>query len=171
MSQSNLSIFPLTLQVNLTFILIADMSIQDRKKEHVELTVYKDVLYQKSNGFEKYRFNHSALPEVNYDEVSLSGEFLGRTFSFPLFIASMRGGYAKGGAVNAQIAKFCEAQNLPFGVGSQRIMVEKPAEMESFSIVREFAPTAFIASNIGGAQLIRSEEHTSELQSRGQLVC
>ncbi|HLR90832.1 MAG TPA: type 2 isopentenyl-diphosphate Delta-isomerase [Balneolaceae bacterium] len=130
------------------------MSIQDRKKEHVELTVYKDVLYQKSNGFEKYRFNHSALPEVNYDEVSLSGEFLGRTFSFPLFISSMTGGYAKGGAVNAQIAKFCEEQNLPFGVGSQRIMLEKPEEMESFSIVREFAPTAFIASNIGGAQLI-----------------
>src|SRR5690625_8005775 len=33
-------------------------------------------------------------------------------------------------------------------------MLEKPEEMESFSIVREFAPTAFIASNIGGAQLI-----------------
>lgn len=130
------------------------MSIQDRKKEHVDLTVYKDVLYQKTNGFEKYSFNHSALPEVNYDEVSLSGELLGRTFAFPLFISSMTGGYAKGGAVNAQIAKFCEEQNLPFGVGSQRIMLEKPEERESFSIVRDFAPNAFIASNIGGAQLI-----------------
>src|SRR5690625_5916533 len=33
-------------------------------------------------------------------------------------------------------------------------MLEKPEETESFSSVREFAPTAFIASNIGGAQLI-----------------
>lgn len=137
------------------------MSIQNRKKEHVDLTVYKDVLYQKTTGFEKYSFNHSALPEVNYDEIDLSSSLLGRTFSFPLFISSMTGGYSKAGAINAQIATFCEEENLPFGVGSQRVMLEKPEERESFAVVREFAPNAFIASNIGGAQLItplRDEE-------------
>jgi isopentenyl-diphosphate delta-isomerase len=39
------------------------------------------------------------------------------------------------------------------GVGSQRAMLENPELEASFSIVREHAPTAFIAANIGGAQL------------------
>lgn len=130
------------------------MTIKQRKKDHVNLTVSGDMNYLQSTGFEHYRFRHNALPEVNFDEVSTETFFLGRTFSFPLFISSMTGGYADAGAVNAIIAEFCEARNLPFGVGSQRIMLEDDKAISSFSIVRKKAPTAFIAANIGGAQLI-----------------
>ena len=130
------------------------MSIQKRKKEHVELTLNRDVFYDKKTGFELYDFVHNALPEVNLEDVDLKCSFLGREFSFPLFISSMTGGYSDAGAVNAEIATFCERRNLPFGVGSQRVMLENPDEEKSFSIVREKAPNAFIAANIGGAQLI-----------------
>jgi isopentenyl-diphosphate delta-isomerase len=130
------------------------MSIKDRKKDHVDLTTSGEVEYQIPAGFEKYYFAHNALPEVNVDEVSTDVTLLGRTFSFPLFISSMTGGYTDAGAVNAIIAEFCEEHNLPFGVGSQRVMLEEPETTSSFSIVREKAPNAFIASNIGGAQLV-----------------
>lgn len=130
------------------------MSIQERKKDHVELTAYSDVFYQKSTGFERYDFIHNALPEVNPSEVNLSASFLGRRFSFPLFISSMTGGYTEAGSVNTIIAKCCEKHDLPFGVGSQRAMLEDESQAESFSIVRQHAPNAFIAANIGGAQLI-----------------
>ncbi|MEX0945044.1 MAG: type 2 isopentenyl-diphosphate Delta-isomerase [Balneolaceae bacterium] len=130
------------------------MSIQKRKKEHVDLTLNRDVFYHKSTGFERYDFVHNALPEVNYEEVDLAKSFLGRSFSYPLFISSMTGGYSEAGAVNAKLASFCERRNLPFGVGSQRAMLEHPDQLESFSVVRKHAPTAFIAANIGGAQLI-----------------
>lgn len=130
------------------------MSIQKRKKEHVDLTLNRDVFYQKKTGFEKYDFVHNALPEVDIEDVELSAVLLNREFSFPLFISSMTGGYSDAGAVNAEIASFCERRNLPFGVGSQRAMLEDPDEMESFSVVRSKAPNAFIAANIGGAQLI-----------------
>lgn len=130
------------------------MSIQQRKKDHVELTVNEDVFYRKTAGFEHYDFVHNALPEVNPSDVDLSAELFGRTFSFPLFISSMTGGYTEAGAVNSVIASVCEKLNLPFGVGSQRAMLEDESQIESFSIVREHAPTAFIAANIGGAQLI-----------------
>lgn len=129
------------------------MSIQQRKKDHVDLTVSGDVQYRQSTGFDRYQFRHNALPEVNFEEVTTEANLLGRTFSFPLFISSMTGGYTEAGAVNAVIAEFCEAHNLPFGVGSQRIMLEDTGTTSSFSIVREKAPSAFIASNIGGAQL------------------
>lgn len=120
----------------------------------MDLAVSGRVDYDKSAGFEQFEFVHNALPEVNFTEVSTEASFLGRTFSFPLFISSMTGGYTEAGAVNAVIAGFCETNNLPFGVGSQRIMLENPEEIRSFSVVREKAPSAFIASNIGGAQLV-----------------
>lgn len=130
------------------------MSIQKRKKDHVDLTVNEDVFYNKSTGFERYDFIHNALPEVNADFVDVSAKLMGRTFDLPFFVSSMTGGYADGESVNARLASFCEKMNLPLGVGSQRAMLENPEETSSFSVVRKYAPNAFIASNIGGAQLI-----------------
>ena len=128
--------------------------IRQRKKDHVELTVTEGTQYSQSSGFDRYYFNHNALPEVNLEDVSTEASFLGRSFSFPLFISSMTGGYADAGPVNAIIAEFCEANNLPFGVGSQRAMLEDKTLTKTFSVVREKAPNAFICSNIGGVQLI-----------------
>ena len=143
------------------------MSIKDRKKDHVDLTVKGDVSYTKTNGFEKYEFIHNALPEVDLEDVSLETTLLGRNFSFPLFISSMTGGYSEAGAVNAIIAGFCQKHNLPFGVGSQRAMLEDSKQTETFAIVRREAPDAFIAANIGGAQLIGglSDQHIETLVS------
>lgn len=130
------------------------MSIKQRKKDHVNLTASGDMAYTQSAGFEDFRFRHNALPEVDKSEISTEADLLGQTFSFPLFISSMTGGYTDAGAVNSIIAEFCESENLPFGVGSQRIMLQEPETLSTFSVVREKAPTAFIAANIGGAQLI-----------------
>ncbi len=140
------------------------MSIQIRKKEHVELSVNEDVFYSKKTGFERFDFVHNALPELNLDDIDLSARLLGRRFAFPLFISSMTGGYSDAGAVNEVLARFCEEENLPMGVGSQRAMLENPGEISSFSIVRKHAPTAFIAANIGGAQVaggLKQNELTS----------
>ncbi|MTI86658.1 MAG: type 2 isopentenyl-diphosphate Delta-isomerase [Balneolaceae bacterium] len=134
--------------------------IRDRKKDHVELTVTDDTQYDQGSGFERFKFVHNALPEVDFEEVDTKANLLGRSFSFPLFISSMTGGYADAGPVNAIIAEFCEHNDLPFGVGSQRAMLEDDSLTETFSIVRKKAPNAFIASNIGGAQLIGGLEKT-----------
>ena len=128
--------------------------IKSRKKDHVDLTLDEKTQYETTTGFETYQFLHNALPEVNFDEVSIQAHLLGKTFAMPLFISSMTGGYAEAGLVNSIIAEVCEEQNLPFGVGSQRAMLDDESLIETFSIVREKAPTAFICSNIGGAQLI-----------------
>lgn len=130
------------------------MTIKQRKKDHVKLATSGEVNYQTSAGFDQYQFVHNALPEVDLEDVSTEATLLGRSFSFPLFISSMTGGYTDAGAANAIIAEFCEEYNLPFGVGSQRIMLEDPDTTSSFAVVREKASSAFIASNIGGAQLI-----------------
>lgn len=128
--------------------------ISNRKKDHIQNTVDESTQYALSTGFENFRFVHNALPEVNYNAVSTECLLLGRTFSFPLFISSMTGGYSEAGQVNGIIAEFCEENNLPFGVGSQRAMLEDESLTKTFSIVRKKAPNSYICSNIGGAQLI-----------------
>ena len=170
------------------------MSIHDRKKDHIRLSLLQDVQYRQSNGLDRYIFEHNALPEVNADDVTTEATLFGRTFSYPLFVSSMTGGYDGASSINAQIARFCQQRNLPFGVGSQRALLEagavvgaktgtgaesraktgaeSRAEAEtrtssvseqtrrSYSIVREMAPDAFIASNIGGVQLIHADIST-----------
>jgi len=139
---------------SLEFGIFSMADIRDRKKDHVDLTLTEGTQYNQSAGFERFHFIHNALPELDFDDISTEAKLLGRTFSFPLFISSMTGGYAEAGAVNAVIAEFCEAENLPFGVGSQRAMLEDESLASTFSVVREKAPSAFICSNIGGSQLI-----------------
>ena len=129
-------------------------NIEQRKKDHIEYSVSGQAAYHKTAGFERYDFIHNALPETDFDEISTEAEILGYQAGFPLFISSMTGGYTEAGQVNRIIAGFCQQYRIPFGVGSQRIMLENPEAAESFSVVRKEAPNAFIASNIGGCQLI-----------------
>ncbi len=129
------------------------MDIRKRKLEHVNLTVTGRSDFMKTAGFGRYELKHNALPELDLDEIDPSAELFGRRFSLPLFISSMTGGYDGATPVNATLAQFCESRNLPMGVGSQRAMLENPDLEASFSVVRDHAPTAFIAANIGGVQL------------------
>ena len=128
--------------------------ISDRKRDHVDLTLNKPVEYQKSAGFERIQFRHHALPEVDFQSINTEGSLFGKTYSFPLFISSMTGGYDEATRWNTQIAEFCEANQLPFGIGSQRAMLEQKELTDSFSVVRKVAPKTAIFSNIGGVQLI-----------------
>lgn len=132
----------------------ATMSISGRKRDHVDITLGRDVAYRVSAGFERVRFRHQALPEIDLQEVDTTSRLLDRSFPFPLFISSMTGGYDGAGDINALIAEFAQHNDLPFGVGSQRVMLEDPSTAASFRIVRDLAPDAFICANIGGAQLI-----------------
>lgn len=137
------------------------MSIQNRKKDHVTFTISGQSEYHHSTGFEELILRHHALPELNYDDISTETALFGRIFSAPIFISSMTGGYSEAGEINKVIASICEKYNLPMGVGSQRIMLENPSNAKSFSVVRQTAPNAFIAANIGGAQLIGGLKKTS----------
>ncbi len=128
--------------------------IVKRKKDHLDITASGRAAYHKTAGFERYDFIHNALPEINPDEITCEVKFLNRWFGFPLFLSSMTGGHHESTSVNAVIAAFCERYNLPFGVGSQRVMLKDSSFTSGFSVVRDEAPSAFIASNIGGAQLV-----------------
>ena len=135
------------------------MTTSDRKIEHLLLCVEKDVEAHKTHfglrasGFDDVDMVHNCLPEVNKKNLDLEVEFLGKKLCAPILIASMTGGHPDTKAVNAALASAAEELGIGIGVGSQRAAIEDPSMEDSFRVVRDKAPDAFIYGNVGAAQL------------------
>lgn len=127
-----------------------------RKKEHVELCVHSDVTYRnKTAGFERVEFEHNALPELDFTEITTATTFLGKPASLPLMISCMTGGYDDAIRINGDLAEVCQTLSIPMGVGSQKQALESTVHHESFRIVRRNAPSVAITANIGAAEAAR----------------
>ncbi|GFE69226.1 type 2 isopentenyl-diphosphate Delta-isomerase [Chroococcus sp. FPU101] len=126
---------------------------QIRKDDHLRICLEDDVqFHQTTNGLEKYRFTHCCLPELDLKEVDISTTFFGKTLNAPLLISSMTGGTARAKEINYRLATIAQTHKLAMGVGSQRVLVEKPEVADTFA-VRSFAPDALIFANLGAVQL------------------
>ncbi|WP_373286383.1 type 2 isopentenyl-diphosphate Delta-isomerase [Paenibacillus physcomitrellae] len=124
-----------------------------RKTEHIRIVLEEDVEGAGiTTGLERYRFQHNALPELDFDAISLDTEFLGHKLRAPLLISSMTGGSAVGGSINERLAEAAEHRGWAMGVGSVRAAVER-AELASTFAVRRFAPTIPVIANLGAVQL------------------
>ncbi|MEM2454831.1 MAG: type 2 isopentenyl-diphosphate Delta-isomerase [Candidatus Bathyarchaeia archaeon] len=128
--------------------------IENRKNDHIRICLERNIEAKSiSTGFEDVYLIHRALPEINLSEVRTETSFLGHNFSAPIIVEGMTGGTERAMEINAAIAEAVEGLRLGMGVGSQRAAIEKPSLERTYRIVRERAPNAFIAANIGGAQL------------------
>src|SRR3989344_899857 len=128
------------------------MGIETRKMQHVDIALRQKIETTRKGGFEDIEFVHYSLPEINFSDVDLSASFLKRKFAAPLMIVSMTGGFAEAEKINKQLALAAEKENIPLGLGSQRVMLEKPGMKRTF-MVRDVAPKVFLAGDIGAVQL------------------
>jgi isopentenyl-diphosphate delta-isomerase len=123
-----------------------------RKQEHIDICLSKDVEFRKSNGFERYEFEHRALPELNLSEIDTAVEFMGKSFAVPFFIEAITGGFTGTERLNLNLAKACEEMGIGMGTGSQRAMLDEPDVAYTY-MVRDVAPHIFLLGNIGAVQL------------------
>lgn len=124
---------------------------QHRKNDHLRICTTENVNSSMTAGFENVHIPHCALPEINFDDISLQCKFLGQTLSYPLLISSMTGGSDEGEAINQKLAQFAQKYNLAMGVGSQRVLLENRSA-DCFAL-RRVAPKAVLLANIGAVQL------------------
>ncbi|WP_076791564.1 type 2 isopentenyl-diphosphate Delta-isomerase [Chlorobium sp. KB01] len=128
----------------------------ERKHSHVEICLHGDIAFSgKTTGFERYEFEHNAVPELSFADISLSTTFLGRTIAAPLMISSMTGGYSEATYLNQRLAETAEQFRIPLGVGSMRQALENSSHRESFAIVRKYAPSIQIFANIGAPEIAK----------------
>ncbi|MCL1464656.1 type 2 isopentenyl-diphosphate Delta-isomerase [Argonema galeatum] len=126
---------------------------QARKADHLRICLDEDVQFrQTTNGLERYRFIHSCLPELNYDEINITTTFFNKKLGAPLLISSMTGGTEQAGKINYRLAEVAQHYKIAMGVGSQRVAVENPLVGETFA-VRSIAPDILLFANLGAVQL------------------
>lgn len=125
-----------------------------RKDDHIRVILEEDV-ETPGSGFEEIQLVHDAIPELHRDEIDTSIEFCGHELDAPIVIESMTGGHPNTTALNRALATAAAERNVAMGVGSQRAALEDADDdvLESYTVVREVAPDAFLYGNIGAAQL------------------
>ncbi len=123
-----------------------------RKQDHLKICVEKQVEAGFS-GFSDVRLVHAAFPECSLGEIDTEVRFLNHRFASPLFIAAMTGGHRDALPINRNLAAAAEKHGIGMGVGSQRAALEDPDLEDTFTVVREAAPRAFICANLGVVQL------------------
>ncbi len=128
--------------------------ISQRKLDHIAISLEQDVAMGRTpTGFDRWRFTHEALPELRPEDVDLGTTFLGHSLGAPLLISSMTGGPERGETINRHLGLAAQRLGLAMGVGSQRIIFERPAALASFAVVREVAPDVPLFGNLGAVQL------------------
>ena len=129
------------------------MSTVQRKAEHIRICLESDVQFKsQGSGFDQYQFTHSCLPELDYQDIDLTTNLLGKQLGAPILISSMTGGTAQAKQINYRLAAAAQEYKLAMGVGSQRVAIEQPAVADTFQ-VRKIAPDILLLANIGAVQL------------------
>jgi isopentenyl-diphosphate delta-isomerase len=123
-----------------------------RKNEHIHICLDEAVNGEHiSTGLEMYRFRHEALPEIQFQDISLGSQLLGRPMRTPLLISSMTGGTQLAHSINQKLAVAAEQRGWALGLGSIRAAIENRELAYSYQL-RELAPDAYLIANLGAVQ-------------------
>ncbi|HKX82555.1 MAG TPA: type 2 isopentenyl-diphosphate Delta-isomerase [Nitrososphaera sp.] len=130
--------------------------IKQRKKDGIEIPLRNNVQAKSASTYLEYvRLVHNALPELDYDEIDTTTEFLGHRFAAPFIIDSMTGGTDEATVINGRLGEVAEKYGFGMGLGSQRAGLKSEELAATYSVARKNAPNAFLIANIGGAQLAK----------------
>ncbi len=148
---------------------------EKRKKNHFELSLKKDSQALKGTGLDSVQLIHEALPNLNFEDVSISQTCLGQNLKTPFFVSSMTGGWKDSEEFNLKLAKACEKHSWAMGVGSQRGQLENSFKAEEWKRVRKTCPDLILLGNIGLSQaLTTSTKHLIQLidslQAQGMII-
>jgi len=124
----------------------------ERKQDHIEINLTKNVKSNLESGFESIRFVHNALPEINYNNIDTTTTFLGKLLQAPILISSMTGGMPRAREINYRLAAAAQKAGIAMGLGSMRTLLAEPAVLDTFT-VRHIAPDIVLLANIGAVQL------------------
>jgi|SRR5690625_298463 len=130
-----------------------EKDINQRKTEHIRLCLTDQVEgVNKSTGLEGISFIHNALPEINFNDISLTTDFLQKQLKAPFLVSSMTGGSALATEINLNLAVASEEKGWAIGLGSTRALLESTAYEDSF-LIRKQAKTVPVIANLGAVQL------------------
>ncbi|MCW1877317.1 type 2 isopentenyl-diphosphate Delta-isomerase [Erwinia sp. INIA-01] len=125
-----------------------------RKSDHLDIILDPSRRVKtRTTGFERWRFEHCALPELSLDRIDLHTTLFGKTLWAPLLISSMTGGTRRAKSINRHLGEAAQALGLAMGVGSQRVALESEQDWGLTRELRQLAPDIPLLANLGAAQI------------------
>jgi len=124
----------------------------ERKADHIDICLNEDVKARR-NYWDDVHIVHSALPEINMDDIDMSVTLFGRKLAAPIILAAITGGFEGAGNINRNLAQAAAKVGVGFGVGSQRPALADEKLAASYEVVKEF-DVPLVIGNVGAPQLI-----------------
>ncbi|GJM07139.1 MAG: isopentenyl-diphosphate delta-isomerase [marine bacterium B5-7] len=129
---------------------------EQRKRDHIHLALDESNQANGLTGLDQIHLQHCALPECDFEEISLANTRFGQVVSTPFLLSSMTAGHADASALNTQLARACVEHGWIMGVGSQRRELSDQDAAKEWYNLRQAVPKARLLGNIGLSQLIRT---------------
>ena len=130
-----------------------DTTHRNRKLDHLRINLQEDVQYRAiSNGLERYRFIHQALPNLELNAIDFATTLFEKKLRAPFLISSMTGGAGEAERINMTLAAAAQATGIAMGLGSQRAAIEDASLAYTYQ-VRRVAPDILLFANLGAIQL------------------
>lgn len=127
---------------------------EQRKQDHINLALLQENQATEVHGFDAIELIHEALPDLNFDEISLRTVRLGHSVASPFMVASMTAGHERGVSINDHLMSACAVTGWAMGVGSQRRELTDTAAQQEWRLLRKKYSCVSMYSNIGIAQII-----------------
>ena len=134
----------------------SNQQFERRKVDHIRLSLSDQTQARGLSGLDLIDLTHEALPDLNFDQISIASTMLGRPTRTPFLISSMTGGHADSTALNRRLVRAAADRGWCMGVGSQRRELADPAAAVEWSAIRREAPGATLFANLGIAQVIQT---------------
>jgi isopentenyl-diphosphate Delta-isomerase len=129
---------------------------EQRKRDHIELALLPANQSSELNAFDHYSLAHEALPDLNFDELSIQSIRFNQPIEKPFIISSMTAGHANAVNINHCLIEACAETNWAMGVGSQRRELTDIKAAYEWEILRRDFPNVTLFSNLGIAQIINT---------------
>lgn len=131
---------------------------ESRKRDHLQLALGAQSQTVGLSGLESVRIPHEALPDLDFDQITLELPFLDRGLATPFFVPGMTAGHPDAVEINRRIARLCAERGWIMGIGSQRrdLQSASDAGLEDWAAFRREFRELFLVSNLGISQVIQA---------------
>lgn len=127
---------------------------EKRKQDHIELALMQVNQADELNTFDSVSLIHEALPDFDFNEISIRGERFGCAVENPFMVGSMTAGHRDAVNINRHLIAACAKSGWAMGVGSQRRELTDVKAAFEWQPFRRDYPDVCLFSNLGIAQLI-----------------
>lgn len=139
-----------------------NVQFESRKRDHIRLSLSEKNQAIGESGLDRILLVHEALPDLDFEQISLKQNSLKSKCPTPFLVSSMTAGHARSSDLNVLLARACEQRGWRMGVGSQRRELGDQEAAREWRELRKQAPKVEMLGNLGLAQVIKSK--TSAVQ-------